>query len=441
MIKSLKQKNRIQACYTPTRNNRENLESEADKNALRPVHSLNSPVHPYDSHADSQDRSEYVSGVGKPLKALDRLYYEKRFGMDFSSVRIHEDSAAEKTAEDIHARAFTYNNHIGFGRKDSSDDPQLLDHEMTHAAQQAQPGSGSGLMRDDDEDVPGIGRTPPSGDYTVAEGTGPEDDFILFNRDSAVLDAQDRTTIQALVGQYSQAVTVHLHGYTSREGTDEYNTNLSAHRALAVREFIEPLLPQGSQVVAFAHGETTDFGRRYRDNRRVGIDIIERMQTRTEETPSPSESEPETESPESSVTLDPSQLFPCWRSSLIFPDLELRLNDPAFYTPSQLPGSTFPYLHGAAAEFANRGVPYSQRDAASFEDYYESWRDRYILWGLSPERAAWLANLGTDTAASIQITVEYPTDQELLDRQMGTTPTIIPVFTDGMMRWLWEQME
>jgi outer membrane protein OmpA-like peptidoglycan-associated protein len=403
------------------------------------MRSLHSPVHAYDPAADRHDTTEYISGNGRPLDPVDRLYYETRYGVDLSSVRIHEDHATRHAARDIHARAFTSGKHIGIGKSSSDDDRALLDHEMAHVAQQSKPGAGSGLMRED-EDLPGIGRTPPSGEFTIERGVGTEDDFVLFNRDSAALDSQDRATIRSLVSQYSQPVTVQLHGYASREGADEYNINLSAHRAMAVKTFIETLLPQGSDVVVFARGETTEFGGQYTNNRRVGIDIIERMQPSQEgtEAAQPTGLSMRSDSP---LTLDPMFIIPQSNFSFLFPELDLQLQNPDFFRPIPAPGSSLGYEHGASSVFTSRGVPYTHRDALSFEEHYEFWRDRYILFGLPPERAAWLANLGTDAAAGFQLSIEHPTEQERLDRMFDTEPTSIPLFTDGMMRWLLEQME
>jgi hypothetical protein len=78
-------------------------------------------------------------------------------------------------------------------------------------------------------------------------------------------------------------VDIDLHGYASTEGAARYNVNLSAHRALAVRRLLMPLLPEGSIVRLHAHGETEAFGAPAQ-NRRVGVDVTERAESA--ETPS-----------------------------------------------------------------------------------------------------------------------------------------------------------
>jgi hypothetical protein len=65
---------------------------------------------------------------------------EARLGADLSDVRIHADSAAQRAAETVNARAFTAGSHIAFQR--SQYDPasaagrQTLAHELTHVIQQ-----------------------------------------------------------------------------------------------------------------------------------------------------------------------------------------------------------------------------------------------------------------------------------------------------------------
>ncbi len=65
---------------------------------------------------------------------------EKRFGVDFSDVRVHSDGAASQMNRDLNARAFTYGKNIYFGG--GNDNPtstslnkRLLAHELMHVVQ------------------------------------------------------------------------------------------------------------------------------------------------------------------------------------------------------------------------------------------------------------------------------------------------------------------
>ena len=44
---------------------------------------------------------------GQPLDTSSRGYFERRFGHDFSRVRVHSDAGAAQSARDINARAYT----------------------------------------------------------------------------------------------------------------------------------------------------------------------------------------------------------------------------------------------------------------------------------------------------------------------------------------------
>src|SRR5262249_7546273 len=66
---------------------------------------------------------------------------------------------------------------------------------------------------------------------------------------------------------------VDIHGYASTEGARTYNVNLAAHRAAAVQRALLPLLPRGSSVELFSHGETDVWGEDLALNRRAGIHV------------------------------------------------------------------------------------------------------------------------------------------------------------------------
>jgi hypothetical protein len=80
-----------------------------------------------------------VSG-GQPLPKTVRAFMEPRFGHDFSSVRIHTDETASRSAQAVSALAYTVGNQVVFanGRynPDSTTGQKLLAHELTHVVQQ-----------------------------------------------------------------------------------------------------------------------------------------------------------------------------------------------------------------------------------------------------------------------------------------------------------------
>jgi len=78
---------------------------------------------------------------GQPLPAPIRQRLEPLLGVDFSSVRIHDDAASHRAAAGFAARAFTLGQHIHFGsgqyRPAEADGMRLLAHELAHTVQQA----------------------------------------------------------------------------------------------------------------------------------------------------------------------------------------------------------------------------------------------------------------------------------------------------------------
>ena len=77
---------------------------------------------------------------GRPLSRLERAFFETRFGIDFSQVRIHTGTQATASAQALKARAYTVGRDVVFGtgefRPDSAEGKSLLAHELVHVAQQ-----------------------------------------------------------------------------------------------------------------------------------------------------------------------------------------------------------------------------------------------------------------------------------------------------------------
>ncbi|MDQ1707818.1 MAG: hypothetical protein QOJ88_1029 [Pyrinomonadaceae bacterium] len=115
-------------------------------------------------------------GGGEPLSANARSFFEPRFGMDFSEVRVHTGNDANEMNRAVGARAFTHGSDIYFGAGNSPADLELTAHELTHVVQQ----TGEGASPSDAE--PAVQRVPiatnggsfdtPSGYYGINAPTG-----------------------------------------------------------------------------------------------------------------------------------------------------------------------------------------------------------------------------------------------------------------------------
>ena len=81
-----------------------------------------------------------LSSSGQTLDADTRAFFEPRFGHDFGNVRIHSDAAAEQSAHEVSARAYTVGNDIVFGAGGPAprthEGQRLIAHELTHVVQQ-----------------------------------------------------------------------------------------------------------------------------------------------------------------------------------------------------------------------------------------------------------------------------------------------------------------
>jgi hypothetical protein len=77
-----------------------------------------------------------LTSPGQPLAPSERAFFEPRFGMDFSQVRVHTDSKATESARVINAAAYTAGSHIVFGTGNLPGQNALTAHELTHVIQQ-----------------------------------------------------------------------------------------------------------------------------------------------------------------------------------------------------------------------------------------------------------------------------------------------------------------
>ncbi|WP_398930792.1 DUF4157 domain-containing protein [Streptomyces sp. 130] len=98
---------------------------------------------------------DVLRGPGRPLGEAVRAEMEARLGADFSDVRLHTGPAAQRSAAEVGARAYTSGAHVVIGSGGA--DRHTLAHELTHVIQQRQgpvagTDNGSGLRVSDPSD-------------------------------------------------------------------------------------------------------------------------------------------------------------------------------------------------------------------------------------------------------------------------------------------------
>lgn len=90
--------------------------------------------------ARSGEPGATIQGRAQPLPARDRAFFERRFGHDFSQVRIHADHRAAEMADALNAEAFTVGRDLYFGagklQPRTLASNRLLSHELAHVVQQ-----------------------------------------------------------------------------------------------------------------------------------------------------------------------------------------------------------------------------------------------------------------------------------------------------------------
>lgn len=109
------------------------------------------------SHAPAEDRAaRRTESLAKPgrsggarLPSALRSDFERRFGEDFGTVRIHTDSAGHRAARDWGARAVTHGDVIAFARgawaPGTPAGQRLIAHELAHVVQQRRGGAAPSL--------------------------------------------------------------------------------------------------------------------------------------------------------------------------------------------------------------------------------------------------------------------------------------------------------
>ena len=123
----------------------------ADQVMATPVHLAVSGAPPHIQRFSGQSNGQTeaapasvdqaLASPGRPLEPALRQDMEQRFGHDFSRVRVHSSVAAEQSAQDVNANAYTMGHDIVFGAgrfaPGTHQGRRLIAHELTHVVQQS----------------------------------------------------------------------------------------------------------------------------------------------------------------------------------------------------------------------------------------------------------------------------------------------------------------
>jgi Domain of unknown function (DUF4157) len=90
-----------------------------------------------------------LASAGQPLEPALCREMEQHFGWEFSRVRVHTGAAAERSAREVNARAYTVGENLVFGageyKPGTRQGRRLLAHELTHVVQQS--GAAANVVR------------------------------------------------------------------------------------------------------------------------------------------------------------------------------------------------------------------------------------------------------------------------------------------------------
>jgi hypothetical protein len=224
-----------------------------------------------------------LASPGRPLEPTLLRDMEQRFGHDFSRVRVHTGTAAEQSARDVNAHAYTIGNNVVFGAgqfaPDTSHGRRLIVHELTHTLQQS---AGSMTLqrfvpctrpRMSLEECPQ--REP--GEYAQSRRdpmivefiTSPEVGYLIANFDigESKLKASAKSHLNwpKLISTISQAGSQwELLGLSDCHGSEQQNKMVRKQRADAVRAALPP-----TAAVHIVRSEDASLGDciTYNDNR------------------------------------------------------------------------------------------------------------------------------------------------------------------------------
>jgi outer membrane protein OmpA-like peptidoglycan-associated protein len=407
-------------------------------------------------------------GTGQPLRPAERAFFERLLGADLRRVRVHDDAAAAVAAGRWHAAGYAAGEHVVLGadagEPGSTRRAETLAHELAHVLQHRQ--DPAAPVRHQQERRPrGIGAEPPPEAFDVITGRSPEQEHLIFAQDRADLPRNAGAVLSRALRGHTGPVTVDIHGYASGEGPDEYNRNLSAHRAAAVSRALADLglaglLPSGSMVRLHAHGEISEFGPRP-ENRRAGIlvtDGVPEPQPVTPPTgtgaagqagaqPLPGTQQKPGGRPGDQpriVHIDWSQVGVGPGLGPIVPPVDPNApRTPPVLTPPaggwHYPHPTSPgWLqltpprtglidwHDMAQTYTEHGARLSLRDMSFLDSFGLQQYDLYRSIGFNDGQARWIANIITRRSAGVQLYLEGNTayDRFLRQNELMGWPTV-----------------
>ena len=132
---------------------------------------------------DFETRLNSARGGGSPLDNAFRAKIEPAMGADFSGVKVHTDTEADRLSRSIQAKAFTTGQDIFFRQGEyepgSQQGQELLAHELTHVVQQKGNIGHTGIQRNEFGNEPRFDSLPGSPLRARVLGSAPDESIAL----------------------------------------------------------------------------------------------------------------------------------------------------------------------------------------------------------------------------------------------------------------------
>lgn len=258
-----------------------------------------------------------AGSYARPLPDSVRAFFEPRFGVDFSPVRIHTDRTANESAKALNARAYTAGHDIFFAAGEftpkSDRGQRLLAHELVHTIQQHAGSYGQLIVqRAPDGDCPSdvqvesnhagecdeIDRQPDELQFFESQGPqleGTARCTVIYNMSSGRADfgerkVKDYLQSAAQLAMSSESALIVITGYTDciTQAGPQLNASLRLQRAHRVATFMmsefgipaEKFRFDGAPITEYIAENSTPEGRA--KNRAVAISIAKSGQAWTE---------------------------------------------------------------------------------------------------------------------------------------------------------------
>lgn len=274
------------SAVSPTLQKQSEVETELKPAEVqRQVNEEEEPVQTKRNDAQSvQTDAQHEAGInhlkagGQALEPSTRNFFEARFGLDFSQVRVHQGTQAADLSRSMNARAFTTGNHIAFAEGEyqpaTREGQRLLGHELTHVVQQK--GSSQQVQRKTEHVLENDPASAPSISCPIANSSPAGYSLdIHFAINSSELSAGSIGAVENFVNNWHASGgpdDVRVDGYASIDGSPAINWPLSCARAHALAyELMTPSrgvpgIPS-NRISMFAQGETDQFSTALAPNR------------------------------------------------------------------------------------------------------------------------------------------------------------------------------